>query len=327
MERREVLLRGCAVASASCPAWMGLPLSACTAPQPPLRVAVNAWMGYALLFLAQDMGLIDQTDARLVEYPSNTASLLALANQEVSAAALTLDEFLLAREGGLDVQVVLVFDESNGADAILGKPELTDLRALKGRRVGVESSAVGALMLSRLLNAAGLQPSDVEKIPLGADQHVGAYESGLVDAVITFEPMASRLRAAGARLLLDSKRFPGLILDVLAVRPETARRQPEALRRILAAHFQALAHLQQSPDDALRRLAPQQQLPADVVGTALQGLRMAGVADNHRWLAGSPPRLLTSAQAVCQVMQEARLLRSRPDLSHICLADFLPELP
>lgn len=324
MRRRELLLRGCTAASASWPAWAGL--SACTAPEPPLRVAVNAWIGYALLFLAQDLGQIDQTTARLIEYPSNTASLLALANDEVSAAALTLDEFLLAREGGLDVQVALVFDESNGADAILGKPELSNLGSLKGRRVGVESSAVGALMLSRLLNAAGLQPSDVIKVPLAADQHVGAYEAGQVDAVITFEPMASRLRAAGARLLLDSQSFPGLILDVLAIRPQTARQQAAALRRILAAHFQALAHLRQAPDDALRRLAPQQQLPAQAVGAALQGLRMADLADNHRWLAGAHPQLLTSAHAVCQVMQEAHLLRSRPDLTNICLADYLPEV-
>jgi NitT/TauT family transport system substrate-binding protein len=324
MKRRDMLLRGCTAASASWPAWGAL--SACTAPQPPLRVAVNAWIGYALLFLAQDLGLIDKASTRLVEYPSNTASLLALANQEVSAAALTLDEFLLAREGGLDVQVALVFDESNGADAVLGKPELSDLRALKGRRVGVESSAVGALMLSRLLNSAGLQPSDVHKVPLTADQHVAAFEGGQVDAVITFEPMASRLRAVGARLLLDSKSFPGLILDVLAVRPETARQQPAALRRILSAHFQALAHLRQSPDDALRRLVAQQQLPAQAIGMALQGLRLADLADNHRWLAGPRPQLLTSAQAVCQVMQEAHLLNRSPDLSNMCLANFLPEM-
>jgi len=130
----------------------------------------------------------------------------------------------------------------------------------------------------------------------------------------------------GARLLLDSKSFPGLILDVLAVRPETARQQPAALRRILSAHFQALAHLRQSPDDALRRLVAQQQLPAQAIGMALQGLRLADLADNHRWLAGPRPQLLTSAQAVCQVMQEAHLLNRSPDLSNMCLANFLPEM-
>ncbi len=324
MERREVLWRGCAAATAGLPTWAAL--TACSAPPPPLRVAANAWIGYALLFLAEDLGLIDPATARLVEYPSNTASLLALSNQEVSAAALTLDEFLLAREGGLDVQVALVFDQSHGADAVLGRPDLPDTRALRGRRIGVESSAVGALMLSRLLGSAGLQPTDVIKVPLTADQHVAAYERGQVDAVITFEPLASRLRAAGAKVLLDSSRFPGLILDVLAIRPDTARQHAAALRSILTGHFQALDHLHRAPADALRRLAPQQQLPAEAVGQALQGIRLANVADNHQWLAGAQPRLLSSAQTVCQVMEAAQLLRSRPDLRHICLPDFLPAL-
>ncbi|MCH5918706.1 hypothetical protein MMA56_24425, partial [Salmonella enterica] len=75
------------------------------------------------------------------------------------------------------------------------------------------------------------------------DQHVAAYTAQRVDAVITFEPMASRLRALGARPLLDSSRFPGLIVDVLAVSAQITPHQGEQLRQLLDGHFQALQHL------------------------------------------------------------------------------------
>jgi NitT/TauT family transport system substrate-binding protein len=323
MNRRQALL-GC---TSGMLGWAASPLglSACSPRTPALRVAINAWIGYALLQLAQDMGQLDGASARLIEFPSNTASLLALANGEVAAAALTLDEFLQAREGGLDVQVAMVFDESHGADAVLAQAHITSLAQLQGQRIGVESTAVGALMLAQLMDAAGLQASDLIKLPLPADQHVAAFTRGDVDAVITFAPMSSQLLAAGANLLLDSSRFPGLILDVLAVQSSIDTEQAGHVRQLLQAQFWALSQLRQHEHSAIERLASLKRLaPADVQA-AFQGIRMADAQDNRRWLVGQNPPLLQAAQHVGEVMRAARLLRAQPRLEHLCNPRFLQE--
>lgn len=106
MNRRDLLL---GAAGASC-RWL-TPLgglTACSAPAPALRVALNGWIGYSPLFLAQELGHVPESSVRLLEFPSNTASMMALVNGEVAAAALTLDEVLVAREGGLDVHAAPV---------------------------------------------------------------------------------------------------------------------------------------------------------------------------------------------------------------------------
>lgn len=323
MNRRDLLLGGAG-------AWSlcALPLSglaSCTTAEPPLRVAVNGWIGYAPLFLAQDLGHVPDSTVRLVEFPSNTASMMALVNREVAAAALTLDELLVAREGGLHVRAAMVFDESCGADVVMAHPRIDALAALRGKRIGVESTAVGALMLSRLLAAASLTPSDLVKVPLTADQHVAAYAAGDIDAVITFEPMASRLRDQGAHALLDSSHFPGLIVDVLAVAADTSAQQAMQLRDLVKGHFLALQHLRANPANAARLLAPHQQLSAEAVLAAFKGIRMADAADNRQWLGGVTPRLAASARSVGQMMQDSRLLQRPPELSGLCDPSFLPE--
>ncbi len=323
MNRRQVL-RGSACGALR---WASAPLllGACAATEPALRVAINAWIGYALLPLAQDQGQLDETTARLIEFPSNTASLLALANGEVAAAALTLDEFLQAREGGLDVQVVMVFDESRGADAVLAQKPITHLTQLQGKRIGVESTAVGALMLAKLLEAAQLSASDLVKVPLAADQHVAAFTQGEVDAVITFEPMSARLRAIGANTLLDSSQFPGLIVDVLAVPTKPEAAQATHIRQLIQAHFWAVAQLRKQPQATTERLATLQGLPPDAVRDALQGLHMADARDNQRWLLGPQPPLHQAAQTLCDVMLAAQLLRTQPRLDQLCKPDYLPK--
>ena len=75
-------------------------LVGCAAPRMPVQVALNAWVGYALLHLATEMDYLSEREVRLQEFPSNTASMMALVNGQVPAAALTLDELLLVREGG-----------------------------------------------------------------------------------------------------------------------------------------------------------------------------------------------------------------------------------
>lgn len=321
MNRRAVLAGSLGVLSGL---LGGAGLAGCQASAAPLRVALNPWIGYALLFLARELGHLQESTARLVEFPSNTASLLAMVNHSVSAAALTLDELLLAREGGLNLRAALVFDESCGADVVMVHPSIQRVSTLKGKRIAVESTAVGALMLSRLLEVAGLDATDLIKVPLTADQHVQAYTAGKVDAVITFEPMASRLRSAGAQQLLDSSRFPGLIVDVLAIGPEIDTSSEGHLRELVRGYFLALAHLQARPDDAARRLAPYQQLSAADVLEAFRGIRLPSAAENQRWLAGPQPQLRQSAETVGRLMHDARLLRAMPSLEGLCAPDYLP---
>lgn len=323
MNRRNLLL---GAAGASC-RWL-TPLgglTACAVPAPALRVALNGWIGYSPLFLAQDLGHVPESAVRLLEFPSNTASMMALVNGEVAAAALTLDEVLLAREDGLDVRAALVFDESAGADVLLAREGIDSLAGLRGKRIGVESTAVGALMLPRVLEAAQLSPTDVVKVPLTADQHVAAYTAKRIDAVITFEPLASRLRALGARPLLDSSRLPGLIVDVLAVSTQITPRQGEQLRQLIEGHFQALQHLRSNPANAARLLAQHQQIAPDAVLAAFAGVRLADAAANRGWLAGQNPGLSASAHSVGQLMVQAKLLQGPPDTATLCDPRFLPE--
>lgn len=325
MNRRDLLRRG---AGASGGLWMSLgALSGCSPAAPALRVALNGWIGYSPFFLAQELGHVPETAVRLVEFPSNTASMMALVNGEVMAAALTLDELLLVREGGLDARAALVFDESAGADVLMVRPGIGGLSGLRGKRIGVESTAVGALMMARALEAAQLAPTDVVKVPLTADQHLAAYAARDIDAVITFEPMASRLRALGARPLLDSSSFPGLIVDVLAVSPRLHAAQSEQLRLLLNGHFLALQHLRVNPANAARLLASHQQLPAEAVLTAFNGIRLADAAANRGWLGGQNPGLGASARAVGQSMVQAHLLQRPPDTGSLCDPRFLPESP
>ena len=309
---------------ASAAGWSLGALSACQRPEPLVRVAGITWVGYAPLFLARELGYLNHTRVRLLELSSNSASLMALASGQVEAAALTLDEVLVAREGQVDLQVIMVFDESAGADVVMARPEITRLAQLRGRRIAVESTANGALMLSRTLEAAGLRPGDVVQVPIAGPAQVGSYAQKEVDAVISFEPFASQLTKLGAVRLLDSRRFPGAIVDVLAARSSALANSPVQFGHLLAGYFQALAMLQKSPAQAADLMAPALGISATELLAALQGVHMMTLADNRRLLGGTSPGLGLMAQSVSALMLRSGLLGASPSLDTLTDARFLP---
>lgn len=298
---------------------------ACSGEPALTRVGGIIWIGYEPLFLARELGFYNPDILRLVEMPSNTANLMALATGDVEAATLTLDEFLHALEGGLDVRAILVFDDSAGADVIMSRPGIERLADIKGKRVGVEETAAGALMLAKLLETAGLKPGDIVKKQVTADRHLRAYLADEVDILVSWEPYATQLQAQGARRLFDSRRFPGLILDVLAARTDALERSPLGFQQLLAGYFKALEHLRVSPDDAFRRMAPRLGVSPDEVRIAQQGIRFMDLETNRGWLAGPTPGLVSAADNVARIMVSGGLLKQAPLLEGLTDPRFLPE--
>lgn len=299
-------------------------LSACQRPEPLVRVAGMSWVGYAPLYLARELGYLKNANVRLLELTSSAASLMALAAGQVEAAALTLDEFLVAREGQLDLRVIMVFDESAGADVVMARPSITQPVLLRGRRVGVEDTANGALMLSRTLDVAGLRPEDVTKVPISGPTQVSSYASGQVDAVVSFEPYATQLAKLGAVRLLDSRRFPGAIVDVLVARSSALTNSPGLFRQLLAGYFQALTMLQTDPAQATALMTPTLGINAQELTQALLGVHMMNLADNRALLGGASAGLRPMAQSVATLMLRSGLLRTNPGLDDIADVRFLP---
>lgn len=302
--------------------WLGAgaamsALAACQMPVAPLRVGSIVFPGYELMFLARELGQLDEHQVRLVELLSNTDTLRALAAGQLEAAALTLDELMSARADGVDLRVIAILDVSQGADAVLARAGIT-LETLKGKRIGVEDGATGAVMLNALLGAARLSLDQVHKVSITMDRSEEFYNNGRIDAVVTAEPWAARLEKVGALRLYDSTSVPNRIVDVLAVRADAVSLYGPALKSLLAAHFQALRHLQTNPVDASTRMAPRLQTPASEVMSGFRGLYLPDANLNREMLRAGGVFDKTAGD-LQRVMVKAGLLRVATP--HLNLAD------
>jgi NitT/TauT family transport system substrate-binding protein len=285
-------------------------LQACSeSPEAPLRLGTNVWPGYEPLYLGQQLNLIDREAIRLIEYPSASEVIRAFRNRALDAAALTLDEVLLLQQDGIPVSVILVLDISNGGDVIMARQEIADMSGLKGRRVAVESGALGAYVISRALEIHGLTLADIEVKHLEVSAHEDAYRDGVVDAAVTFEPVRTQLLNQGAHELFSSREMPGEIVDVLVVHSRMLEQQPQRLRALIAGWFATLAELQQQPGSSAALIAQRLRVtPAEVIA-GYQGLELPSREENRQLLSSRGP-LHTTIERLSATMQKNGLLRS-----------------
>ncbi|MFZ5758260.1 MAG: ABC transporter substrate-binding protein [Thermodesulfobacteriota bacterium] len=292
----------------------------------PLRVGTNIWIGYEPLYLTRHLQYLDEDQVHLVEFTSNTDSIHAFRQGVLDAAALTLDEAFRLADQGVAFRIVLVMDISSGADVILANPAIRDVADLRGQRIGVESTAVGAYMLSRALEKSGLSLQDVELVPLEITEHAAAFAAGSVDALVTFEPVRSKLLRQGAQQLFASSEIPDEIVDVLIVRPEVLSEREDDVRELLRGWFRSLSYLDQHHDEALAAMEQRMGLDSVSIAASLDGVLFASIEKNREMLAGDNPLLVRNGRQLLAHMVKKRMIRQEFAIEPLLSVDLLQGL-
>jgi NitT/TauT family transport system substrate-binding protein len=307
---------------------LGFALSACTREtEPPLRIGTNVWIGSEPLYLARDLQYFDRDAVQLVEYPSASEVSRAFRNQAIDGMVISLDELFVLAVDGLQPKVVVVVDVSHGADVVVGRSGMRTMNDLRGKRVAVESAALGAFVLSRALALNGMQASDVSIVHLESNEHPAAFEQGQVDGAVTFDPYRTQMLGAGAQTLFDSTLIPGEIVDLLAVRASVLEKNARAVHGLLTAWFKALDYLEREPKDAAARMAVREQITGEQYLRALHGLRIPSRAENLTMLGGAAPGLVVSGRQLMTLMVDAKLLRSTLEIEGLLAPGPLQKLP
>ncbi|SKB13238.1 conserved exported hypothetical protein [Planktothrix sp. PCC 11201] len=305
---------------------LGILISCFEQPITPLLVGVNNWPGFAPLYLAEQLGYYQNSSIHIVDYPSTTEVSSGLRSGNLQAGGMSIDETLILAETFPEVRAIMLIDVSNGADVILGKPELKTLADIKGKKVGVENTALGAYILSRGLDKAGLSLQDITVVSLGYSEHEAAFKQGEVDAVVTFEPVRSNLLATGAKVLFDSSKIPGEVVDMLVVRQDILETQSKNLEQLVRGWFMALDYFKKEPENAAEIMAKRGGITAKEFLSSLKLLSFFTPIENKKLLSQTDPSLVNSAKKLSKLMQNKELLQSNIDFSSLLDARFFTQL-
>src|SRR5262245_16363523 len=196
--------------------------------KPPLRIGYSDWPGWTAFEVGIQKGWFKEEGVDVkFDWFEYAPSMEAFAAGKVDAVMMTMGDALVTGAPGARSVAILITDYSNGNDMIVAKKGIGSVKALKGKKVGLETGLVEHLMLTKALEKNGLKIDDVKLVNVPTHQTAQTLSSGNVDAIGAWQPNSGQaLKAvAGSKAIFTSADVPGLIYDLVCVNPQNLKQR------------------------------------------------------------------------------------------------------
>lgn len=211
------------------------------------KVAWSIYVGWMPWPYAEQSGILKKwADQHNIEIElvrmDYIPSVEAYVAKQVDACVMTNMECLdMPAASGIDSTVLIVGDYSNGNDAILTRDGL-GIQSLPGNDIYLVELSVSHYLLARCLEKNGLEESQVNIVNT-SDSDIGPVFLSNEDqkAVITWNPIVMNIaQTPGVDQIFSSADIPGEILDLMIVRTDVLKKNPELGKALIGAWYETM---------------------------------------------------------------------------------------
>ncbi|HEY7610536.1 MAG TPA: ABC transporter substrate-binding protein [Alphaproteobacteria bacterium] len=236
---------------------------------------------------------------------------------------VVLSAAIAAIREGQDIRVVNVGARSVADVVVVVKPEspIKSLKDLEGKKIGFSNpKSLSEILAIMALEKGGLKAEQAQRVALGSlGGALTALEKGSVEAAITMQVVWAQ-RADKLRVILDAGRdLPPMVQSVGIATGDLMRKNPEKLRKLLAARRDAVRFMNEKPEDAAKMLEKHfPKMPPEVLRKVTISL-----AKNGYWSEGRLER--EPMENMARGLKLVGDLKEDIDWSKFTDASFLPK--
>ena len=254
---------------------------------PPLKIGYSDWPGWVAWQVAIDKGWFKEAGVDVkFEWFDYSASMDAFAAGKLDAVGMTNGDTLVTGSGGAKSTIILVTDYSNGNDQIIAKPGIKSVKDLKGKKVAVEVGLVDHLLIVNALKKAGLKESDVKLVNAKTNELPQVFTAPDIAAIGVWQPIAGEALKAvpGSKAIYTSTDEPGLIYDVIAATPASAKSRKADWAKVLKVWDRVVAYVKdpKTQPDAVKIMAARSGISPTEYQTFLDGTHLLSTEDGKK---------------------------------------------
>jgi NitT/TauT family transport system substrate-binding protein len=266
-------------------AFLGSCSPSALTPTVPIRIASYEWPGSFWIDIAWKKGWFQQAGLNVQRVDVDNSyfpSLERVASGQLDGMGFTQFDLVRLVAAGHDLVGVAAIDSSEGAEALIARPEIRELKDLKGKRLALHRGTYLEYLLSVVAEREGLKMSEMTLLDLPSETSTAQFEAGKVDAVFVWEPYATQARAAGGHPLFSTADFPGLTYSVLTFRRDFLHAHPAEVAKLMEIWHRGERYVHEHPEESCAVVAQLFDVPVSEVSDLLHTVRVLDLADNGR---------------------------------------------
>ena len=251
-----------------------------------MSLNLQTWVGHGPIYLAIEKGFFEEENliVDIVHDEISKNRNFAFKQGILDAEGSSIDLLIHKRNEDVPVVAVLKIDASVGADGIVSTSSINEIKDLKGKDIALERKNVGEAFLSYLLNKEGMSLDDVTIIPVGGgDEAAKTFLENKVDAAVTWEPWLTTVKQSSNmnyHVLTTTKEEPGIIVDILVVREDYLKQNPQAVKKFLRGWFKALDYVKENTEESIGIMANVYGMDPETYKGAIEGLKWPSYEEN-----------------------------------------------
>jgi outer membrane protein OmpA-like peptidoglycan-associated protein/ABC-type nitrate/sulfonate/bicarbonate transport system substrate-binding protein len=304
-----------------------------------ITLAIDDWIGYYpisssrmkkamrnegyMLDIANDGG----------DYP---ARMKKLRDGDLDFAVVTVDSYILnAASLDFPATIVAILDESKGGDALVAYTNVVSsldsfklFNSATMPRIAYTPSSPSQHLLKSIsshFNVPALKNlAKAQRVETKDSQE--ALKDLLekkVSVAVLWEPNVSKaLEIPGVAKILGTESTSRLIVDILVVNREFARKNPEQADLLLRTYFRTLKYYADNPEDLQKDIQTELKLSGDSVKKMLNGVAWVNLSDNcQEWFGISGPGQIAGQGLIDTIQSTVEILVQSGDFKEDPLPD------
>jgi NitT/TauT family transport system substrate-binding protein len=244
---------------------LATPASAAVGEENKITCAYPVWVGFGPVHLANELGYFKDEGIEVEEILDDDMpnAVAAMERGDIDCYLRTVGEYQgLGRRKETQGIIIGTIDLSTGGDGWVADGSIKSVCDLKGKTIAVEPNLPARLIMQMALKKqCDLSIKDTNLTDIAAADAVGVFADSSVAAVGTYEPVLSQVASThqqrGAHILVSSKDYNDLILDIVMAHTGELKAHPEKYVKFLRAIYRAVDYFNSNQEKAIPIIAKQ----------------------------------------------------------------------
>lgn len=245
----------------------------------PFVLGVSPMSGWYAWYGVDGTGIFEKNGVcvEIQSFSVYSDSLTAFYSGQVDGICIAASDAIAPLNEGVDFKVVLVNDNSAGADALVVQNDsgISTIADLKGKTVATEIGTLEHMFLLKMLDDNGMTIDDVNFTNMTINDAGPAFIAGSIDAAVLWEPtLSTTVAESEGTILYSTESEPGLIPDTLAVRQEVLDSSADAVQKIVDSWFEGVDKLNAEDEEFIQAVCDGAELEIEDYKNMLAGVTL-----------------------------------------------------
>lgn len=248
-----------------------------------ITIGTSPYPAWYVWYIAKEENLFQKygLNVDLVYFPVYSDSLQAFDTGKIDMLNIAASDTIAPFNKGVKFKIIMINDNSNGADGLVANNKYKSINDLKGQKVVTEYGTIEHFFLLKALESVGIKESDIQYTNMTVNDSGTAMLAGKVEAACVWEPSLSlALGSKDNHLLYSSANTPGLIPDLLVSSDDLIKNNRKDVANLINVYLDALEFYNQNPDKATADMAKQAGVSPNEMKQMMAGSKLFSIKDN-----------------------------------------------